>query len=160
VDRVSGYSRRGPGFDSLHYQIICVAVGLVRGPLSLVMITIYAYPRLKTTALNCSGQRVTPRTVCCSVKRHWKLHGHGPGANLPWSWPAHDTIVPWRHVVRSPHRFERIHYLPFQGRIHTHLLASTLQGNRTHNKNLILTYIYIYICVCVCVCVCYSSLAD
>jgi hypothetical protein len=31
-------SRRGPGFDSRRYQISRVAVGLERGPLSLVRI--------------------------------------------------------------------------------------------------------------------------
>jgi hypothetical protein len=29
---------RGPGFDSRHYQIFCVAVGLERGSLSIVRI--------------------------------------------------------------------------------------------------------------------------
>jgi hypothetical protein len=33
-----GYKSRGPGFDSRRYQILCVAVGLERGPLSLVRI--------------------------------------------------------------------------------------------------------------------------
>jgi len=36
VVRVSGYRYRGLGFDSRHYQIFCVAVGLERGALSLV----------------------------------------------------------------------------------------------------------------------------
>jgi hypothetical protein len=39
VVRVPGYRSRGPGFDSLHYQIVCEAVGLERGPLSLVSTT-------------------------------------------------------------------------------------------------------------------------
>jgi hypothetical protein len=37
VVRVFGYSRRGPRFDSRHYQI-CVAVGLKRDPLGLMSI--------------------------------------------------------------------------------------------------------------------------
>jgi len=36
VVRVSGYRYRGPGFDPRRYQIFWVAVGLKRGPLSLV----------------------------------------------------------------------------------------------------------------------------
>ena len=36
VVRVSGFRYRGPGFDPRHYQIFWVAVGLERGPLSLV----------------------------------------------------------------------------------------------------------------------------
>ena len=36
VVRVSGYRYRGLGFDSRHYQIFSVVVGLERGPLSLV----------------------------------------------------------------------------------------------------------------------------
>jgi hypothetical protein len=36
VLRVPGYRSRGPGFDSLHYQILWEVVGLERGPLSLV----------------------------------------------------------------------------------------------------------------------------
>jgi hypothetical protein len=36
VVRVSGYSRRGPGFDSRPYQIFWVFVGLEWGSLSLV----------------------------------------------------------------------------------------------------------------------------
>ena len=36
VVRVSGYRYRGLGFDSRHYQIFWVVVGLERGPLSLV----------------------------------------------------------------------------------------------------------------------------
>ena len=36
VIRVSGYKYRGPGFDPRRYQIFWVAVGLERGPLSLV----------------------------------------------------------------------------------------------------------------------------
>jgi hypothetical protein len=40
VLRVPGYSPRGPGFDSRRYQIFFLeAVGLERGPLSLVRIT-------------------------------------------------------------------------------------------------------------------------
>jgi hypothetical protein len=38
VVRVSGYSRRGHRFDSWYYQFFYVAVGLERGPLSLVRI--------------------------------------------------------------------------------------------------------------------------
>jgi hypothetical protein len=36
VVRVPGYKSRGPGLDSRGYQIFCEAVGLERGPLSLV----------------------------------------------------------------------------------------------------------------------------
>ena len=36
VVRVSGYRYRGPGFDPRRYRIFWVAVGLERGPLSLV----------------------------------------------------------------------------------------------------------------------------
>jgi len=36
VVRVSGYRYRGPGFDPRRYQIFWVAVGLERGPLSLM----------------------------------------------------------------------------------------------------------------------------
>jgi hypothetical protein len=39
VVRVSGYRCRGPGFDSLRFQIFWEAVGLERGPLSLVRTT-------------------------------------------------------------------------------------------------------------------------
>jgi hypothetical protein len=38
VVRVPGYRSRGPGFDSRRYQILWEAVGLERGPLSLVRI--------------------------------------------------------------------------------------------------------------------------
>jgi hypothetical protein len=38
VVRVLGYRARGPGFDSGRYQLFCVAVGLERGPISLVRI--------------------------------------------------------------------------------------------------------------------------
>jgi hypothetical protein len=37
--RVSGYRSRGPGLDSRRFQIFREAVGLERGPLSLVSIT-------------------------------------------------------------------------------------------------------------------------
>jgi hypothetical protein len=39
VVRVSGYRSRGPGFDSRRFQIFWEAVGLERGPLSLVRTT-------------------------------------------------------------------------------------------------------------------------
>jgi hypothetical protein len=39
VVRVSGYRSRGPGFDSWRFQIFWEAVGLERGPLSLVRTT-------------------------------------------------------------------------------------------------------------------------
>jgi hypothetical protein len=39
VVRVPGYRSRDPGFDSLRYEIFWEAVGLERGPLSLVSIT-------------------------------------------------------------------------------------------------------------------------
>jgi hypothetical protein len=35
----SGYRSRGPGFDSRRFQTFCEAVGLERGPLSLVRTT-------------------------------------------------------------------------------------------------------------------------
>jgi hypothetical protein len=38
VVRVCGCKPRGPGFDYWRYQIFCVAVGLERDPLSLVII--------------------------------------------------------------------------------------------------------------------------
>jgi hypothetical protein len=38
VVRVSWYSRLGPGFDFRRYEIFWVAVGLERGPLTLVRI--------------------------------------------------------------------------------------------------------------------------
>jgi hypothetical protein len=38
VDWSSWLQPRGPGFDSRHYQIFCMAVALERGPLSLVSI--------------------------------------------------------------------------------------------------------------------------
>jgi hypothetical protein len=38
VVRVPGCRPRSPGFDSRRYQIFCLAVGLERGPLSLVRI--------------------------------------------------------------------------------------------------------------------------
>jgi hypothetical protein len=38
VVRVPCYRSRGPGFDSLRYQIFWEVVGLERGPLSLVRI--------------------------------------------------------------------------------------------------------------------------
>jgi hypothetical protein len=38
VVRVPGYGARGPGFDCRRYQIFGVAVGVERGPLSLVRI--------------------------------------------------------------------------------------------------------------------------
>jgi hypothetical protein len=39
VVRVSGYSSRGPGFDSRPQQIFSQVGGLERGPLSLVITT-------------------------------------------------------------------------------------------------------------------------
>jgi hypothetical protein len=39
VVRVPGYRSRGPGFDSLRYQIFWEVMGLERGPLSLVSTT-------------------------------------------------------------------------------------------------------------------------
>jgi hypothetical protein len=39
VVRVPGYSFRGPGLDSRHYQIFWVVVGLENGPLSVVSTT-------------------------------------------------------------------------------------------------------------------------
>jgi hypothetical protein len=39
VVRVRGYSPRGRGFDSRHYQIFLVVVDLKRGSLGLVRIT-------------------------------------------------------------------------------------------------------------------------
>jgi hypothetical protein len=39
VVRVPGYGYGGPGFDSRRYQMFWEAVGLERGPLSLVRIT-------------------------------------------------------------------------------------------------------------------------
>jgi hypothetical protein len=39
VVRIPGYSSRGHGFDSWHYQIFCEVVGVERGPLSLVSTT-------------------------------------------------------------------------------------------------------------------------
>jgi hypothetical protein len=39
VVRVSGYRSRGPGFGSRHFLIFREAVGLERGPLSLVRTT-------------------------------------------------------------------------------------------------------------------------
>jgi hypothetical protein len=39
VVRVPGYRSRGPGFDSRRYHIFWEAVGLERGPLSLVRMT-------------------------------------------------------------------------------------------------------------------------
>jgi hypothetical protein len=38
VIRVSGFSPKGLGFDSRGYEIFYIAVGLERGPLSLVRI--------------------------------------------------------------------------------------------------------------------------
>jgi hypothetical protein len=38
VVRAHGHRSRGPGFDSLRYQISLEVVGLERGPLSLVRI--------------------------------------------------------------------------------------------------------------------------
>jgi hypothetical protein len=40
VARIPGYRSRGPWFDSRHYQIFYEVVGLERGPLSLVRITV------------------------------------------------------------------------------------------------------------------------
>jgi hypothetical protein len=39
VVRVSGYRSRGPGFDSQSFQIFWEAVGLERGPLTLMRTT-------------------------------------------------------------------------------------------------------------------------
>jgi hypothetical protein len=52
VVRVSGYRCRGPGFDSRAFQIFWEAVGLERGPLSLVRAT----EELIGRNSSCSGQ--------------------------------------------------------------------------------------------------------
>jgi hypothetical protein len=51
VARVPGCRLRDPGFDSRHYQIFCVAVGLERGPLSLVSINEELLERNPTEAI-------------------------------------------------------------------------------------------------------------
>jgi hypothetical protein len=38
MQMISGFKSRGPGFYSWRYKILCVAVGVERGPLSLVTI--------------------------------------------------------------------------------------------------------------------------
>jgi hypothetical protein len=60
VIRVPGYRSRGPGFDSLRYQIFGEVVGLERGPLNLVRIT----------------EELLERTVAAPVQKP-EIHGRG-----------------------------------------------------------------------------------
>jgi hypothetical protein len=76
VVRVPGYRSRGPEFDSRLYQIIWEAVGLERGPLSLVSITeellewksngpVSRKPRLTSVGIRCADH-ATP-----SIRKSW-----------------------------------------------------------------------------------------
>jgi hypothetical protein len=76
VVRVPSYRSRGPGFDSRHYQIFWQVVGLERGPLSLVSITVELLewksssfgirkPRLTAVGIRCADH-ATP-----SICKNW-----------------------------------------------------------------------------------------
>jgi hypothetical protein len=64
VARVPGYRSRGPGFDSRLYKIFWEAVGLERGPLSLVRIIEELFERKAAPVLKTeiNGRRVSLRT--------------------------------------------------------------------------------------------------
>jgi hypothetical protein len=76
VVRVPGCKSRGPGFDSRHYNIFCVAVCLKRGPLSLVRINeelldrIVAAPVSKTEINDRRGFAVLT-TRHSSIHKSW-----------------------------------------------------------------------------------------
>jgi hypothetical protein len=76
VLRASGYISRGPEFDSRRYQIFWEVVGLERGPLSLVSITVellqwkssgsgYRKSRLTAVGIRCADH-ATP-----SIRKSW-----------------------------------------------------------------------------------------
>ena len=61
VVRVSGYRYRGPGFDPRRYRIFWVAVGLERGPLSLV-----SWVNEKSSGSRSRKQRLTAVGTRCA----------------------------------------------------------------------------------------------
>jgi hypothetical protein len=80
VVSVSGYTSKGPGFDSRRYQIFWEVVGLEWGPLSLVSTTEGLLGR------NSSGSGLENRE-----------DGHGD----PLRWPR-DTLYPQKSALTSP----------------------------------------------------------
>jgi hypothetical protein len=76
VVRVSGYSCRGPRFDSRRFQIFCVAVGLYGGPLSLVSINDDLLERkvaapVYKTEINGRGGSTALTTRHPSIHKRW-----------------------------------------------------------------------------------------
>jgi hypothetical protein len=80
VVRVSCYRFRGPGFDSRRYQIFWEAVGLERGPLSLVRTT----------------EELLERTVAAPV---YKTEINGRRNSLRW---PRDTLYTLKFALTSP----------------------------------------------------------
>jgi hypothetical protein len=78
VVRVPGYRSGGTGFDSRHYQIFWVVVGLERGPLTISLVSITedllewkssgfgSRKPCLTTLWICCGDHVTP-----SIRKSW-----------------------------------------------------------------------------------------
>jgi hypothetical protein len=85
VVRVPGYRSRGSGFASRRYQISWEAVGLERGPLSLVTTIEELLGR------NSSGSALEIRE-----------YGHGD----PFRWPRH-TLYPQKLALTSPKSGDR-----------------------------------------------------
>jgi hypothetical protein len=82
VVSIPGYRSRGPGFDSRRYHIFWEAVGLERGPLSLVS------TNEELPGRNSSGSRLENRE-----------YGRGD----PLCWPC-DTFYPQKLTLTSPER--------------------------------------------------------
>jgi hypothetical protein len=80
VIRVPGYRSKGPGFDSRHYQIFWITVGLERGPLGFLSTTEELFGR------NSSGPSLESRE-----------YDHGD----PLRWPR-DTSYPQKLALTSP----------------------------------------------------------
>jgi hypothetical protein len=80
VVRVPGYRYTGPGFDSRHYQIFWEAVGLERGPLSLVSTT---------------DERLGRNSSDSGLEN--RVYGRGD----PLRWPR-DTIYPQKLALTLP----------------------------------------------------------
>jgi hypothetical protein len=92
VVRVSGYRCRGSGFDSRRFQIFWEAVGLLRGPLSLVRSTEERLrsrkPRLTTGRIRCAHHE-TP-----SNRKSWHYF-----ANKRRSLGRHSSLAERSHGV-------------------------------------------------------------
>jgi hypothetical protein len=72
--RVSGYRSRGPGFNSQHYQIFWVVVGLESGPLSLVSTIEELFEKVVTSVYKTENMAME---ICCtdhitlSIRKSW-----------------------------------------------------------------------------------------